>query len=129
MSQRVVIEWTESHNPLLTMIESESKGSFVNLGQISSLVGQQWIRGEKLAKVLPDGRALSWCSPYDNSCQAHGFVNSPYSEGFNPIEYFFHWQGGREGLVNTSINTFDVGYIQRHILKSMQDVITQYDVL
>nr|PNR37428.1 hypothetical protein PHYPA_020537 [Physcomitrium patens] len=45
----------------------------------------------------------------------------------NPIEYFFHCQGGREGLVNTGVNTSDAGYIQRHVSKSMQDVTTQYD--
>lgn len=47
--------------------------------------------------------------------------------GLNPIEYYFHCQGGREGLVNIGVNTSDDGYIQRHILKSMQDIITQYN--
>ena len=126
-SQRMVMESIESDNPLLAMIKSGSKGSFVNLGQILSLVGQQWIRGERPAKVLPGNRALAWCSPYDNSFQARGFVSSSYSQGLNPIEYFFDCQGGREGLVNTGVNTSDAGYIQRRISKSMQDVVTQYD--
>nr|PNR25969.1 hypothetical protein PHYPA_031268 [Physcomitrium patens] len=83
ISQRLVVESVDKNNPLFTMIESGSKGSFVNLGQISSLVGQQW--------------------------------------------YFFYCQGCREGLVNTGVNTFDAGYIQRRISKPMQDITTQYD--
>jgi len=127
ISQRAVIESTNDDNPLFTMIESGSKGSFVNLGQISSLVGQQWIRGKRPAKVLPGRRTLAWCSPYDDSFEAQGFVSSSYSQGLSPVEYFFHCQGGREGLVNTGVNTSDAGYIQRRISKSMQDVVTQYD--
>nr|PNR46626.1 hypothetical protein PHYPA_013745 [Physcomitrium patens] len=41
INQRLVVESVDKNNPLFTMIESGSKGSFVNLGQISSLVGQQ----------------------------------------------------------------------------------------
>lgn len=41
------------------MIESGSKGSFVNVGQVSSLVGQQWIGGKRPAKVLPNDRTLA----------------------------------------------------------------------
>lgn len=127
MSQRAVMSCISSNNPLLAMIESGSKGSSVNLGQISSLVGQQWIRGKRPARTLQGRRALAWCSPYDDSLQGQGFVSSSYSQGLNPIEYFFHCQGGREGLVNTGVNTSDAGYIQRRISKSMQDVVTQYD--
>jgi len=70
ISQRAVIESTSDDNPLLTMIESGSKGNFVNMGQISSLVGQLWVRGKKPAKILPGGRTLAWCNPYDDSFQA-----------------------------------------------------------
>nr|PNR62064.1 hypothetical protein PHYPA_000488 [Physcomitrium patens] len=123
ISQRLIVESIDKNNPLCTMIESGSKGSFVNLGHISSLVGQQWIRGKRPVKVLPSDRALAWCSLYDSSLQGQGFINSSYSQGLNPIEYFFYCQRGREGLVNTGVNTFDAGYIQRHISKSIQDVI------
>jgi DNA-directed RNA polymerase beta' subunit len=47
--------------------------------------------------------------------------------GLNPSENYFHCQGGREGLVNISVKTSNDGCIQRHILKSMQDIFTQYD--
>nr|PNR40577.1 hypothetical protein PHYPA_017980 [Physcomitrium patens] len=93
------------------MIESGSKGSFVNLGQISSLVGQQWIRKKRLVRVLLGDRVLTWYSPYDSSLQGQGFVNSSYSQRLNPIEYFFYYQRGRQGLFNTRVNTSDAGYI------------------
>jgi len=47
--------------------------------------------------------------------------------GLNPSENYFHCQGGREVLVNIGVNTSNDGYIKRHILKSMQDISTQYD--
>nr|PNR48362.1 hypothetical protein PHYPA_012838 [Physcomitrium patens] len=87
--------------------------------KISSLVGQQWIREKRLARVLPGNRALAWCSPYDSSLQGQGFINSSYLQRLNPIEYFFYCQGGREGLINTGVNASDAGYIQRCISKSM----------
>lgn len=59
--------------------------------------------------------------------QGRGFVSNSYSQRLDPIEYFFHCQGRKEGLINTGVNTFDAGYIQRRISKSMQDIITQYD--
>nr|PNR53409.1 hypothetical protein PHYPA_007084 [Physcomitrium patens] len=119
ISQLLVVESVDKNNPLSTMIDSGSKGSFVNLGHISSLIGQQWIREKRPARVLPSDRALVWYSPYDSSLQGQGFVNSSYSQGFNPIKYFFHCQEGRERLVNIGVNTSDAGYIQRHISKSM----------
>lgn len=127
MSQRLALQSLKDNNPLLVMIESGSKGSRTNLGQILSLVGQQWIGGKRPARALQDNRALAWCSPHSNTFRERGFVASSYSQGLDPIEYFFHCQGGREGLVNTGVSTSDAGYIQRRISKSMQDVITQYD--
>nr|PNR49263.1 hypothetical protein PHYPA_011159 [Physcomitrium patens] len=73
--------------------------------------GQQWIGRKRLEKVLLDDRILAWCSLYDNSLEGQGFVNSSYLQGLNSIEYIFYCQRGRKGVINTGINTFDVGYI------------------
>lgn len=35
--------------------------------------------------------------------------------------------GGREGLSDTAIKTSHVGYIQRKIVKSLEDLIVKYD--
>lgn len=35
--------------------------------------------------------------------------------------------GGREGIIDTAVKTAKTGYIQRRLLKTMEDVIAQYD--
>ena len=37
--------------------------------------------------------------------------------------------GGREGLIDTAVKTSQTGYIQRKLVKSMEDLKVHYDVL
>jgi len=53
-------------------------------------------------------RRLCLIAPYGSYQQ---FFCASYSQGLGPIEYFFHCQGGREGLVNTGVDTSDASYI------------------
>jgi hypothetical protein len=38
-------------------------------------------------------------------------------------EFFFHAMGGREGLIDTAVKTSSTGYIQRRLVKAMEDLI------
>jgi DNA-directed RNA polymerase beta' subunit len=44
-----------------------------------------------------------------------------------PAEFFFHAQAGREGLIDTAVKTSDTGYIQRRLMKTMEDQHVEYD--
>ena len=35
--------------------------------------------------------------------------------------------GGREGLIDTAVKTSETGYIQRKLIKAMEDLKTHYD--
>jgi DNA-directed RNA polymerase II subunit RPB1 len=35
--------------------------------------------------------------------------------------------GGREGLIDTAVKTAETGYIQRRLVKAMEDVMIKYD--
>ncbi len=35
--------------------------------------------------------------------------------------------GGREGLIDTACKTSETGYIQRRLMKSMEDIMVKYD--
>lgn len=35
--------------------------------------------------------------------------------------------GGREGLVDSAIKTADTGYMQRRLMKALEDIYQQYD--
>ena len=35
--------------------------------------------------------------------------------------------GGREGLVDTAVKTAETGYMQRRLVKSLEDLVQHYD--
>jgi DNA-directed RNA polymerase subunit A' len=63
----------------------------------------------------------------DLSAEAKGFVKSNYKRGLNPLEFFFHAMGGREGLVDTAVRTAQSGYMQRRLINALQDLRVEYD--
>lgn len=44
------------------------------------------------------------------------------------IEFFFHTMGGREGLIDTAVKTADTGYLQRKLIKMLEDLHIAYDL-
>ncbi|XP_023347437.1 DNA-directed RNA polymerase III subunit RPC1, partial [Eurytemora carolleeae] len=59
---------------------------------------------------------------------AKGFVENSFYSGLTPTEFFFHTMGGREGLVDTAVKTAETGYMQRRLVKSLEDLCMQYDL-
>lgn len=108
-------------NTILAMVESGSKGSMMNIAQMMGVVGQQFVDGRRIKGRLP-------CfAPGDASPNARGFVRHSYLQGLNPSEFFHHAMGGREGLVDTSVKTATTGYMQRKLIKGMEDCQAAYD--
>jgi DNA-directed RNA polymerase III subunit RPC1 len=35
--------------------------------------------------------------------------------------------GGREGLVDTAVKTAETGYMQRRLMKALEDLVIKYD--
>jgi DNA-directed RNA polymerase III subunit RPC1 len=44
-------------------------------------------------------------------------------------EFLFYAIFGREGLVDTAVKTAESGYMQRRLMKALEDLTTQYDWL
>ncbi|KAL4720875.1 hypothetical protein ACJJTC_009046 [Scirpophaga incertulas] len=59
---------------------------------------------------------------------ARGFVENSFYSGLTPTEFFFHTMGGREGLVDTAVKTAETGYLQRRLVKSLEDLVLHYDM-
>ncbi|KAJ7442205.1 hypothetical protein B0H11DRAFT_2348601 [Mycena galericulata] len=59
--------------------------------------------------------------------EARGFAGNSYLRGLTPQEFFFHAMAGREGLIDTAIKTAETGYIQRRLVKALEDVMVCYD--
>ena len=64
---------------------------------------------------------------FDDSPEARGFVESSFIQGLTPEEVFFHAMGGRVGLIDTAVKTSQTGYIQRRLIKALEDLKFAYD--
>jgi DNA-directed RNA polymerase subunit A' len=113
-------------NHAVIMARTGARGSMLNLTQMAACVGQQSVRGERLGRGYR-GRTLPHFKPGDLSARARGFVSSSYKDGLNPLEFFFHAMGGREGLVDTAVRTAQSGYMQRRLINALQDLRVEYD--
>jgi len=115
----------ESNN-IKTMVMAGSKGSFINISQMVACVGQQNVEGKR----IPYGfrhRTLPHFTKDDYGPESRGFVENSYLSGLTPQEFFFHAMGGREGLIDTAVKTAETGYVQRRLIKAMEDVMVRYD--
>ncbi len=113
-------------NRMKQMIESGAKGDKLNISQMMALLGQQNVAGKRIQYTLQD-RTLPHFSKYDHGIESHGFVENSFITGLRPAEFFFHAMGGREGLIDTAVKTSDSGYIQRKLVKNMEDLHVEHD--
>lgn len=150
---RIAKESLHPDNTMKAMIESGSKGNFMNIAQTIGLLGQQNVGGKRIQRVFkgrtyphflknalynhPDPRKQQdVINPHTKTerqmlelkkfLESRGFVTNSYIKGLTPIEFFTHQQGGREGLLSTAISTSTTGYLQRRIVKTIEDVKCNY---
>ncbi len=113
-------------NNVKQMVVAGSKGSFINISQMTACVGQQNVEGRR----IPFGfrhRTLPHFLKDDYGPESRGFAENSYLRGLTPQEFFFHAMGGREGLIDTAVKTAETGYIQRRLVKALEDVMVRYD--
>ena len=116
-----------TNNRFVTMVNAGSKGSDLNISQMISCLGQQNVDGKRIPYGFED-RTLPHFAKFDDSPDARGFVESSFISGLKPDELFFHAMGGRVGLIDTAVKTSQTGYIQRRIIKGLEDLIINYDM-
>lgn len=115
-----------NNNSAVIMALTGARGSMLNLTQIATCVGQQAVRGGRINRGYID-RTLPHFHKGDVGAKASGFVNSSYKHGLDPLEFFFHAMGGREGLVDTAIRTAQSGYMQRRLVNALHDLSVHED--
>ncbi len=113
-------------NAGIVMTRTGARGSSLNIGQMTACVGQQSVRGKRIVRGYVD-RALPHFKLGDPFPKARGFVYSSYRDGLDPIEFFFHAMGGREGLVDTAVRTQQSGYMQRRLINALEHLRSEYD--
>jgi DNA-directed RNA polymerase II subunit RPB1 len=114
-------------NRFVIMVNAGSKGKTLNIAQMISCLGQQNVDGKRIPYGYED-RTLPHYTKYNDSPEARGFVESSFIQGLTPQELFFHAMGGRTGLIDTAVKTSTTGYIQRRLIKGMEDLKVHYDM-
>ena len=76
---------------------------------------------------MVEDRTLPHFKKYDDSPEARGFVESSFIQGLTPKNYI-STMGGRVGLIDTAVKTSTTGYIQRRLIKGMEDLKVTYDM-
>jgi DNA-directed RNA polymerase I subunit RPA1 len=114
------------YNSFSIMTVTGAKGSIVNQSQVSCALGQQALEGRRVPR-MSSGRTLPSFAPFDPSPRADGFVMDRFLTGVRPQEYYFHCMAGREGLVDTAVKTSRSGYLQRCLVKHLEELTISYD--
>ena len=123
---QVSLENLDPENRATYMVNSGSKGKLTNIAQMTACLGQQNVDGKRIPNTTND-RTLPHYFKYDDSAESRGFVENSFISGQTPQEFFFHAMGGREGLIDTAVKTSATGYVQRQLVKAMEDLMVTYD--
>ena len=128
---RLAKEALSINNNFISTVKSGSKGDYFNIAQITGLLGQQNLKGERMKKTLNNGiRSLpqyQYKLSSEEEYESRGFISSSFIKGLNPKEFYFHAMSGREGICDTALGTATSGYMQRRIVKLMEDILVRYD--
>lgn len=113
-------------NNMVDIIMSGSKGSMVNLSQISISLGQQELEGKRVPFMM-SGKTLPCFKKAEPCPSAGGYVYERFLTGINPATFYFHCMAGREGLIDTAVKTANSGYLQRCLAKHLEGVSIKND--
>jgi len=108
------------------MSKTGARGTMLNIDQMVAVVGQQAVRRERIRRGFTD-RVLTFFRKGDLSPRARGFVYNSFVKGLDPLEFFFHAVGGRDGLVDTAVRTQQSGYMQRRLINALESLYIDYD--
>jgi DNA-directed RNA polymerase II subunit RPB1 len=119
-------------NNFLATVRSGSKGDFFNIAQITGVIGQQNIKGNRIPYQLNNNSRALPHYPFElrtplEEYESKGFISSSFIKGLNPRECYFHAMSGRDGISDTAMGTANSGYMQRRIVKLLEDLKVQYD--
>lgn len=121
-----VRKYVSMDNPLVIMARTGARGSTLNIDQMTAIVGQQAVRRERPSRGYTS-RVLTYFEKNDLSPRARGFVYNPFIKGLDPVEFFFHLMGGRDGLVDTAVRTQQSGYMQRRLINALESLYVEFD--
>eukprot|EP00747_Dinoflagellata_sp_TGD_P160791 gnl/TRDRNA2_/TRDRNA2_178021_c0_seq1.p1 gnl/TRDRNA2_/TRDRNA2_178021_c0~~gnl/TRDRNA2_/TRDRNA2_178021_c0_seq1.p1 ORF type:complete len:770 (+),score=-41.65 gnl/TRDRNA2_/TRDRNA2_178021_c0_seq1:444-2753(+) len=124
--EKICMSTLRVQNTTLIMSSCGSKGASLNISQMVFCVGQQTVNGRRIYNGF-QSRTLPHFHIGEISACEKGFVIHSFCDGLNPLEFWFHTMGGREGLVDTAVKTAETGYMSRRLMKALENFFCSYD--
>lgn len=123
---KIITDSLDINNNFYVLVKSGAKGNPTNIQKGFGCIGQLSVEGTRIKKKV-NGRSVVHFHKDDDTPDARGFINTNYLNGLEGHHYFFDAMAGREGLIDTAIKTATTGYIQRKLIKALEDLMVRYD--
>ena len=123
---KIVINNMDEYNGFGVMMTSGAKGKSFNITQISGCVGLQAFEGGMIKKKM-NHRTAPYFFRDSDTPSSRGLVKNSFLKGQTFSELFFQNMASREGVINAAVQTADSGYVQRKLIKLMEDFVVKYD--
>ena len=127
IGMRIAKNAMSNDNNFIKTVTSGSKGNFFNIAQIAGLLGQQNLYGRRIKPIFNKGTRALPHYPFNikedyKKYESYGFITSSFVNGLSPRDYWFHAITGRDGVTDTAVKTASTGYIQRRMIKLLEDL-------
>jgi len=123
LGQKISKENLDEDNSFNIMAKGGAKGSTFNIAQITGILGQQFMSGQRMPETLSGGtRALPYFPEGELSPEARGFVTNSFLTGLSPAEFFFHAVASRVGVAESSNSISVSGHLHHKMVKSLEDI-------
>lgn len=110
-------------NAFNIMAKSGAKGSTFNIAQVTGILGQQFLYGQRLPETMSGGtRTLPYFRENDVDPASRGFIANSFLTGLTPSEMFMVFVSARSGVVDSSTRISDTGKLQHSVTKNMEDI-------
>ncbi|MDE1851436.1 MAG: DNA-directed RNA polymerase subunit A' [Candidatus Micrarchaeota archaeon] len=121
-------KYEHEDNNAFQMAQAGSRGSILNIEQMTMFLGQQaTLSGGRIKRGYYSNRVLPHIVPNDIKPGARGFVSTCYYSGLAPIDLFMHAVGSRSSEVYKALLTARSGYLYRRLSNALQDYCIDED--
>lgn len=117
---------TDNGMSIMSVSGTSKKVNNDNTSQIAGILAQQSLEGHRMPKKAMK-RTLPYFARDDDTPYSRGFIGHCFQRGLEYAEFVFHNMSSREGLIDTAVKTAETGYIQRKLIKMLEDVMVSYD--
>jgi len=117
---------SKNNNPMVSMVEAKSKGSWENIYQLLIYVGQKIIDGTRIPKTMGDRTYVNYARG-ENTLVSRGFIVQSYADGLSPQQFFDEGVTTRSDLIEKVLGVAKAGYANKRLNKVMEPFVVEYD--